>query len=308
MKMGRFRESIDSYAKALHLDPNFAPSYIGQGNDYIFLDRPEEARKCFAKLAFIARDDGERRRAIAWTAASNVHEGNHVGALAAMAKAMAIARAAEDCIALAGDLNFCGQILLDAGRLDEATATYREVVATMEGAAVGAEIKAATRRGDLLAQARVALARGAHQEAAALAERYRSAVQAEGGTTEAWSAQGLLGEVAIASGRFAQAAARLDRANQEDPLVWLLKAKARAGLGDHSGAVSACRRAADYNAIDLRFAFVRRRALWLMDQLGRGGPERPASRSLPPSGHRDHFGSTGDGMPWRSASMISLRS
>ncbi|HEY7056619.1 MAG TPA: tetratricopeptide repeat protein, partial [Vicinamibacterales bacterium] len=37
MKRGRFDESIKSYEKALSIDPNFVASYIGIGNDYLFM-------------------------------------------------------------------------------------------------------------------------------------------------------------------------------------------------------------------------------------------------------------------------------
>ena len=44
MKMGRFDESIKTYEKALAVDPNFVASYIGIGNDRVFLDQGGEAR------------------------------------------------------------------------------------------------------------------------------------------------------------------------------------------------------------------------------------------------------------------------
>ena len=39
MKLGRFDESIKSYEKALSVDPNFVASYIGIGNNRVFLGR-----------------------------------------------------------------------------------------------------------------------------------------------------------------------------------------------------------------------------------------------------------------------------
>ena len=45
MKTGRFEESIKNYEKALAVDPNFIASYIGIGNNHVFMGQPEEARK-----------------------------------------------------------------------------------------------------------------------------------------------------------------------------------------------------------------------------------------------------------------------
>src|SRR5882672_5838890 len=39
MKTGRFEESIKNYEKALSVDPNFIASYIGIGNDYVFMGK-----------------------------------------------------------------------------------------------------------------------------------------------------------------------------------------------------------------------------------------------------------------------------
>ena len=77
MKMGRFEESIEAYERALSLNPNFIGSQVGIGNNYMFLDQPEQARESFGKLLEIARNDAERRRARLWMAASCVHEGEH---------------------------------------------------------------------------------------------------------------------------------------------------------------------------------------------------------------------------------------
>ena len=54
MKRGRFEESIKMYQKALSIDSNFVASYIGIGNDYQFMGRPEDARAAFTKIDTVA--------------------------------------------------------------------------------------------------------------------------------------------------------------------------------------------------------------------------------------------------------------
>ena len=62
MKTGRFEESIKNYEKALSVDPNFIASYIGIGNNHVFMGKPEEARK---SLRQAGGGRAQRRRAAA---------------------------------------------------------------------------------------------------------------------------------------------------------------------------------------------------------------------------------------------------
>ena len=119
MKMGRFEESIKSYEKALSVDPNFVASYFGIGNDRVFMGQPAEARKTYAKLLRVARNDGEKLLAHFWTAMSYVHEGKTDEAVAELQKNAAIDQAGKDVVALAGTIGQMGNILLEAGRVDE---------------------------------------------------------------------------------------------------------------------------------------------------------------------------------------------
>ena len=113
MKMGRFEDSIKNYEKALALDKNFVASWVGIGNDHMFMGHGEQARQAFAKVSAVARNDGEKRLALFWTAMSYLHEGDTAKAVAEIEKEAAIARASDDKAALAGDYNQIGDILLE---------------------------------------------------------------------------------------------------------------------------------------------------------------------------------------------------
>ena len=136
MKMGRFDESIKAYEKALSLDPNFVASYVGIGNNHLAAGRPEQARTAFARIAAVARTTGERRLARFWTAASYVHEGATDKALDELRAGYVLAEAENDFGTLSGDLNLMGDVLREAGRLDEATAKYNEAVTAINKAQV----------------------------------------------------------------------------------------------------------------------------------------------------------------------------
>src|SRR5262249_1370431 len=96
MKTGRFDESIKNYEKALSIDHNFVSAYIGIANNHMFSGRGGEARKALARLTRVARNDGERRQALAWTAESFIHESAWPNALAEIDKMIALAERAGD--------------------------------------------------------------------------------------------------------------------------------------------------------------------------------------------------------------------
>ena len=260
MKTGRFEESIRAYEKALAIDGNFVASYVGIGNNNVFLGRPSEARRSYARLLAVARNDGERLQAHFWTAMSYVHEGATEKALAEAEKSAAINKARGDLAALAGTYNLMGNILLEAGRLDEAAARFAEQVATMEKADVAPQVKEATQRQKLFDQARVALARGDVATARARAGEYGKAVDAKKIPFEVRQGHELAGRIALAERDFARAAGELRQANQQDPRVLFLLAAALKGKGDAAAAKEMATAAADWNALSNTYGYVRAKA------------------------------------------------
>jgi tetratricopeptide (TPR) repeat protein len=260
MKMGRFEDSIQNYEKALTLDRNFVASYIGIGNNRVFMGQPEEARKALARLAAVARNDGERRQALFWTAMSEVHQGATDQALADVKKMAAIAEAQKDLAALSGDQNLMGDILLEAGRVDEAAAKYQEQIASIDKASVPAEVKEATRRQNLFDEARVALAKKDLSGAKAKAAAYATAVAAKKIPFEMRQQRELAGRIALEEKQYAAAVAELQQANQQDPRVLYLLAVAYQGQGNAPKAREVGSAAADFNALSQTYGFVRGKA------------------------------------------------
>jgi tetratricopeptide (TPR) repeat protein len=260
MKMGRFDDSIRNYEKALSVDPNFVASYVGIGCDQVFQGRGEEARKTYAKLAGVARNDGEKRQALFRTALSYVHEGATDKALLEVQKMMAIAEAGQDMATVSGDQNLMGNILLEAGRPEPALEKFTRQVEAIEKASVPAEVKEAVRRNALYDEARVALARKDLPTAKARAASYAGLVAAKKIPFEVRQQHELLGRIALETKDHAAAVAELEQANQQDPRVLYLLAVALQGKGDAARAREVCARAADFNGIAPNYAYVRSRA------------------------------------------------
>jgi tetratricopeptide (TPR) repeat protein len=264
MKMGRFRESIVQYEKALSINPNFANSYIGIGNDLIFLGEPVKARNSFTKLAFIARNDGEKRTAYTWTAISYLHEDDPAKALDEVNRQYEVAKGGNDQFAMAGDLGFEAEILLAASRTDEAMEKFTQSMQMAQTAIVTADVKEAARRNYLFNVARVELQRNDVAAAAATADGFRQQVETRKIPFEVRRTHELQGLIALAKDDFPTAVRELEQAGRQDPRVLFNLSKAYAGAGDTSSAKTTLERAANFNGFSGTYAFVRNKALAML--------------------------------------------
>jgi len=257
MKLGRFEESIEHYEKALELDPRFIASYVGIGNNQIFMGRGDEARETFAKLMDVARNDGEKRQALLWSAASYVHEGRTDEALGVLSERHEIAKATSDFPAMAGDLVLEGMVLLEAGRIDEAWDRFQGAIKRMDVSDSPQDNKDNFRRNHLYREARIAIARGDLQTAEDRAATYGEQIQEHGILFEQWLHHELLGLIAMARGDHATAVEQLTQANVQNPRVLYLTALANDGKGDKEQARETCERAANFNGLSFNYAYVR---------------------------------------------------
>jgi len=267
MKMGRYDESIASYEEALAIDPNFVASYVGIGTNQMFMDQPEDARSTFSKIEENARNNGERRLACFWKAASYLHEGDSGNAFAETQKLYEIAAETDDRSAMAGDLNLIGDILLRAGRAEEAAEKYHAQIEMMQSSDATDEIKEAAARNQRYDLARVALWNADLDTASALADTYRQEVAVHNVRFEVQRTHELDGMIALAEGDMDSAIGHFEQANQQDPQIWLLKARTYAAMGDDESARRACEQVIDFNQLNFNLAFVRNTARELLETL-----------------------------------------
>ena len=266
MKLGRYRESIENYRKALEKDESFVASYVGIGNNHIFLGQPEEARTSFGKLFEVARNDGQRRQARFWTAVSYLHEGDWDAALQELEKRYEIAAASDDKATLSGDLALIGNVLLEKGDLDAAAANFQQAVAMIEEADVTEDVKEGTRRNRLFNQARVALAAKDLETATAKAEEYRRQVEVKRIPFEVRRTHDLAGAIALERADYDAALAELEQANQQNPRILYLQALAYRGRGDEAGLKEFAGRVANFNQLNINLAYVKKKAEELAGQ------------------------------------------
>jgi len=267
MKMGRFDESIVKYEQALEVDPNFVASYIGISNNRMFMGQMDKARAALAGLEEIARTDGERRQACTWAAVSYLHESDIGQALVEVQRRFDIASETDDRAAMSADLNMMGDILVSAGRAEEAAEKYEASVEVMKTSDATDDVKRATERNHAYDMARVALERGDVAAASELAASYREAVSVHNIRFEVRQSHELGGRLALAEGEPEMALADLGQANQQNPQVLLLEARAHLKSGDTAAARATCERVVDFNQLNVNLAYVREQARDLLESL-----------------------------------------
>ena len=128
MKVGRFEESIEQYRKALEVNDRFMASYVGIGLNNVFLDKGDEARKTYEEMKSKARTVAEERQVLFQRAVSYIYEGRYDEALAQIEQQYDLAKSSDDLATMSGDLITMGNILLEAGRPDEALAKFETAV------------------------------------------------------------------------------------------------------------------------------------------------------------------------------------
>ena len=267
MKEGRFAEPIENYEKALEIDPRFVPSSIGIANNQMFLGRTGEARDTLERLHAVARNDGERRQALFWTAVSHVHDGDHRAAEEKCREMLAIAEAVGDWAQMAGDLALIGDLRLDAADTSGALGSFDEAMAAMDRADVNEDVKEAFGRARLYRLARAAIEAADLAGAGPKVDAFADAVARRNIPAEVWQLHELQGLQALAKGDAAAAVEHLERANRQDPRTLYELALAYRDVGDVDRARETARTAAEWNQLGLSYAYVRSRARKLLAEL-----------------------------------------
>ena len=179
----------------------------------------------------------------------------------------ALAEGENDYAAMAGDLNLMGDILLETGQLDPAAESYAKSIDAIEQAGVADDVKENVKRNILFDQARVALARGDIQETKTIAENYNEQVTTKRIPFEVRQTHELLGMIALTEGGHAEAVTHLEQANQQNPQVLFLLAKAHHAQGNADDARRYCDLAANFNALSGTYAYVRTAAQKMLAEL-----------------------------------------
>lgn len=261
LKMGRFDESITQYRKALSIDPNFINSHQGIASALMYQGKPDEAAAELQKITDKARSDAERRTALFALTVVDVDSGKMDKALEDVDKQYKLGENTNDIPAMTGDLQLRGNILLEAGKADEAKAQFERLLKMTEDSNLSQEIKDNAKLFHHFNLARVALGKKDYAAAKTHAEEFRKGTEALKNPAQTRQAHGLVGQIALEEKDYDKAISELQQANQQNPYDLYRLCQAYQGKGDNAKAKEFCIKAANFNSLpQLNLAFVRMKA------------------------------------------------
>ncbi|MGH7498460.1 MAG: tetratricopeptide repeat protein [Gemmatimonadales bacterium] len=261
MKTGRFDESIAQYEKALSVDPHFSNAYIGVATNMMLQGKHDAAATQAQKLYDAARDDGDRRFALFARSVIFTDAGRTAAAIAEVQKEYDLDARLADTANMSGDALLIGNILLDAGKTDEAAKKFWQSSDLIEKSSLSAEVKADNQLAGHYNKARVALAKGDVATAKAESAAYSSGAEERHNNFRIRQAHELAGTIALKEKNYDTAITELGQANQQNPQVVYYTALAYRGKGDGVKAKEYATKAADANVLPLiAYAFVREKA------------------------------------------------
>ena len=261
MKTGRFDESIAQYRKALSIDPHFVASHYGIASDLMFQGKHAQAIAETRKMDAAARNDGDRRFAMFTRTVVYVDQGSTDQALKEMQKQYDLGAGIGDTAAMAADAQSMGDILLNAGKPDEALKRYQQALTLQQQSRLSQEVKEDAKLENRVNLGRVALAKKDLATAKSEAAEFLKGAEAKQNSFRIRQGHELAGKIALAEKNFDEALSHLEQANRQDEGVLYLTALAYKGKGDQTKAAEMFQRAAEsYNLPTLSYVFVRGKA------------------------------------------------
>ncbi|MCF7826925.1 MAG: tetratricopeptide repeat protein [Candidatus Marinimicrobia bacterium] len=250
MEMGRFNESIEFYAKALELDPNFVASHIGIACDYAFLGEPERARSQLELLKEIAQNHIDTRQAVFTEALTYVCEGDLPLAVETILANLKLAETRQDVGNMANDLVLLGNLYLEMNNPEKALEQFNQSMEVIDQSSLPQAVKDNSHTVNLYNISRVFAMMHNFPKAKETAALFAQQVDVRKNPIQIKLIAQLKGIIALQEGNYQTAIDELEEANQLNPYNLFRIGEAYAGLGDNERAATYKLRAAELNVLN----------------------------------------------------------
>jgi tetratricopeptide (TPR) repeat protein len=268
LRVGRFDESIVQYRTALEINRYFANSYAGIAAALAYQGKYQQAHEILGTALDLARTDAERRGALFAKTVVYLDEGNPKLALKEVEKQYDLGKNSNDAPAMAGDLVLQGNIILEAGKPDEALKNYAKAAGMIQKSSLAPQVRENAALVYHYNAGRAAVAKNDLALAAKEAQQFRKGAEAKKNVNQIRLANELDGMIALASGEYRKAVDLLQGANQQNPYNLYRMAVAQKALGNTAEAKELCTSAARFYVLPQpNFAFVRTKAEKMLQSL-----------------------------------------
>ena len=260
LKMGKYDESIAQYKKALAINPAFAVSLAGLGNNYIFKGDYESARKYYQECFDKASDINMKFAALNYKATSFVYEGIIEKALAAYDEYRALAEK-ENLIPNTIDPNFLqGFVLVETGNPTEGMKYYEKGNELVEKSKLPEADKESYLITSMVWHIYFLTAIGELEKATQEAEKGKLKVESRKNPWEEMFFNCGLGYLELKKGNYDKAIQYLSNTWKDNIWVWYYTGVADLKKGDQANATKQFEKITKWNVNGMDLALVRKRA------------------------------------------------
>lgn len=260
-KMGRFKEAIAHYKKALELDPTFSYSQRKIGINLCFLGKCEEGREVLEEAMDNETNPSGKVYTMERIIHSYLYEQDYLNALDAIDKTIEMATSNGILEEVARyKLAKCAVYseLKDYENAKKCITDCQKVIQEKSLAPYFKDYYASER---LFWEAWVAAKQNKFDEALDKAAEYRAALEKMDDSGRLKYHIALLGHIAMTQGETRSAYELFKNASIDDPFFHYLTASAKDKSGDKEEAAKYFRKAANWNSDSLQYALIRQKAL-----------------------------------------------
>ena len=259
--MGEFEVSIETYERALEMDPDFAPSHFGIASNLIYLREYNKARNQLKRLSRIAINDVQRRTAILGCAVVYIAEGDFKTGLNEIDKLDVLAESNSDTVAMVQNQFLKASVLLEFGKLADSQDKLIFANKIIDSANFSIDLRQNFQRRYLYNLTRLMVEKGQIKQAKEYASELNEVLKNNDNPLLMTYNYSLSGIIALAENDYNRAITEFKQSNLEDPYNQYRLAVAYQAKGEKESAIEKFEEVLKYNGlVDIVYVIIRQRA------------------------------------------------
>ncbi len=262
MRMGKYGESIESYYKALKVNPKFTASHLGIAANLNFLDKHQEARDQLQELFHLSNTDNDRQMALFGIAVSYIDEGKLTNGIKTFEKRIKMSEMIRDIPSIVSDSRLIAYVLLEMNLPDKAEEKYNNAMSRITESDYTPDIKDNTTREIPYFMVQLALARNDILTAKTEQERYKEMAKEYASILRTRVVHEIAGIIALYEKNYNEAVKELELGREQSAYNLYRTALAYEGLGDTAKAIEKFKQTAYFNSLnDFNYSLIRKKAI-----------------------------------------------